>query len=204
MKDLSPRFSFPIDMPRPRGSRLIEGFSPKLGRRLQFFDHATFAVWIALEATPDVITLCERPSRTGKDKGDPIVDFWVRRAVGEEFLFVPTGDTSVPRLDVCLNLPARTVTVSERAAQSTWTANWMRMLPVVNAARNALTNSALKSICSFVREPRPLAVIERKFASGDPSVVRATIFELLRIGQLDAPELHTRPLSTNTILEPTR
>ena len=132
MKDLSPKFSIPIDMPRPRGSRLIEGFSPKLGRRLQFFDHATFAVWIALEATPDVITLCERPSRTGKDKGDPIVDFWVRRAVGEEFLFVPTGDTSVPRLDVCLNLPARTVTVSERAAQSTWTANWMRMLPVVN------------------------------------------------------------------------
>ena len=94
MKDLSPRFSFPIDMPRPRGSRLIEGFSPKLGRRLQFFDHATFAVWIALEATPDVITLCERPSRTGKDKGDPIVDFWVRRAVGEEFLFVSHTLTS--------------------------------------------------------------------------------------------------------------
>jgi hypothetical protein len=56
-------------MPRPRGARLIEGFSPKLERRLQFFDHATFAVWIALEATPDVISFCERPSRTGKDKG---------------------------------------------------------------------------------------------------------------------------------------
>jgi hypothetical protein len=48
-------------MPRPRGARLIEGFSPKLGRRLQFFDHATFGVWIGLEATPDVITFCERP-----------------------------------------------------------------------------------------------------------------------------------------------
>ena len=101
MKDLSPRFCIPIDMPRPRGARLIEGFSPKLGRRLQFFDHATFAVWIALEATPDVIRFCERPTRTGKDKGDPIVDFWVRRAAGEEFLFVPTSDTSVPCLDVC-------------------------------------------------------------------------------------------------------
>ena len=135
MKDLSPRFCIPIDMPRPRGARLIEGFSPKLERRLQFFDHATFAVWIALEATPDVISFCERPTRTGKDKGDPIVDFWVRRAAGEEFLFVPTSDTSVPCLDVCMHLPARTVTASERAAQSTWTANWMRILPVVNAAR---------------------------------------------------------------------
>jgi hypothetical protein len=204
MKDLSPRFCIPIDMPRPRGARLIEGFSPKLERRLQFFDHATFAVWIALEVTPDVISFCERPSRTGKDKGDPIVDFWVRRAAGEEFLFVPTSDTSVPCLDVCMNLPARTVTASERAAQSTWTANWMRMLPVINAARNALTKSALKSICGFVREPTSLAVIERKFTNGDPSVVRATAFELLRTGQLHAPELHTRPLSTTTLLEPTR
>jgi hypothetical protein len=204
MKDLSPRFCIPIDMPRPRGARLIEGFSPKLERRLQFFDHATFAVWIALEATPDVISFCERPSQTGKDKGDPIVDFWVRRAAGEEFLFVPTSDTSVPCLDVCMNLPARTVTASERAAQSTWTANWMRMLPIINAARNALTKSALKSICGFVRESTSLAVIERKFTNGDPSVVRATAFELLRTGQLHAPELHTRPLSTTTLLEPTR
>jgi hypothetical protein len=80
----------------------------------------------------------------------------------------------------------------------------MRMLPIINAARNALTKSALKSICGFVRESTSLAVIERKFTNGDPSVVRATAFELLRTGQLHAPELHTRPLSTTTLLEPTR
>ena len=114
MKDLSHRFFIPIDMPRPRGSRLIEGFSPKLGLRLQFFDHATFAVWIALEATPDVISICERPTRTGKDKSDPIVDIWVGRASAEEFLFLPAGDTSLPLLDVCMNLQARTITASER------------------------------------------------------------------------------------------
>jgi hypothetical protein len=39
---------------------------------------------------------------------------------------------------------------SERAAQSTLMANWMRMLPVVSAARIALTKSVLKSVCSFV------------------------------------------------------
>nr|WP_295775515.1 hypothetical protein [Rhodoferax sp.] len=150
MKDFSPRFCIPIDVPRPRGARLIEGFSLKLGRRLQFFDHATFAVWIALEAAPDVISFCERPSRSGKDKGDPIVDFWVRRAAGEEFLFVPTSDKSVPCVDMCMNLPARTVSASERAAQSIWTANWMRMLPVINAARNTLTNSALDKATSFL------------------------------------------------------
>jgi hypothetical protein len=55
MKDLSPWLCIPIDMPRPRGARLIEEFSPKLGRRLQFFENAAFAVWIALKATPYVI-----------------------------------------------------------------------------------------------------------------------------------------------------
>jgi len=59
MKDLSPRFCIPIDVPRPVDARLIEGFSPKLGRRLQFFDHATFAVWIGLTTSSVVITLAQ-------------------------------------------------------------------------------------------------------------------------------------------------
>jgi hypothetical protein len=204
MTDLSHRFNMPIDMPRPRGARLIEGFSPKLGRRLQFFEHATFAVWIGLEATPDVITLCERPTRIGKDKGAPLVDFWVRRATNEEFLFVPVSTTETPNLENSLGLSARCVTASERAAQSTWIANWMRMLPAINASRGAISKSTLKAMCNFVREPMPLAAIERKFGSTDPSVVRATAFELLRTGLLTAPELHTRSLSTNTLLEPVR
>ena len=53
--------------------------------RLQFFNHATFAVWTALEATPDVIRFCKRPTRTGKDKSDPIVDLWVSRASTKNF-----------------------------------------------------------------------------------------------------------------------
>jgi len=93
MKDLSPRFCIPINMPRPRGARLIEGFSPKLGRRLQFFEHATFAVWIGLGADPEVISLCERPTRMGLGKIDPIIDFWVRRTGGEEFQLVPHAPT---------------------------------------------------------------------------------------------------------------
>lgn len=191
-------------MPRPRGARLIEGYSPKLGRRLQFFDHATFGVWIGLEATPDVLTLCERPTRTGKAISNPVVDFWARREAGEEFLLVPTKETDAPSLDTYMDLPVRTITAGERAAQSIWTSNWMCMLPAINAARSSFSKATLKAMCDFVQEPMPLAVIETKFHSGDPSVIRSTAFELLRTGQLIAPELHVRPLSTGTILEPMR
>lgn len=204
MKDLSPRFCNPINMPRPRGARLIEGLSPKLGRRLQFFDHATFSVWIGLEADPDVIALCERPTRMGPGKIDPIIDFWVRRATGEEFLLVPHGAVDIPLPSEFNEVPIRTINAVDRAASAVWTSNWMRMLPVINAARNAISKTTMKSVSRFVREPMPLAMIERQFGNGDPTAVRATIFELLRIGQLTAPALRIAPLSLHTTLEPMR
>lgn len=202
MKDLSPRFSIPINMPRPRGARLIEGFSPKLGRRLQFFDYATFSVWIGLEAQPNVLTLCERPTRLGLTDTDPVIDFWVQRTDGEEFQLVPRGEPDIALPIKLEATPIRTITSVERAASNVWTSNWARMLPVINSARGSITKAAMKSVGRFVREPMPLAVIERQFSNGDPSVIRATLFEMLRIGQLTAPALHTQLLSLHTSLEP--
>jgi hypothetical protein len=202
MKDLSPRFCIPINMPRPRGARLIEGFSPKLGRRLQLFDHAAFSVWIGLEADPKVLSLCERPARLGLTNTDPVIDFWVQQSGGEEFHLVPQSeqDNSLPT-----NLggtPIRTITAVDRAAAGVWTSNWARMLPVINVARNSITKATMKSVSRFVREPLSLAFIERQFGNGDPTVIRATLFEMLRTGQLAAPALRTQPLSLNTSLEP--
>lgn len=202
MKDLSPRFCIPINMPRPRGARLIEGFSPKLGRRLQLFDHAAFSVWIGLEADPKVLALCERPARLGLTNADPVIDFWVKQSGGEEFQLVPQGepDNSLPTNHE--ETPIRTITAVDRAASSVWTSNWARMLPVINSARSSITKATMKSVSRFVREPLSLAVIERQFGNGDPTVIRATLFEMLRTGQLAAPALRTQPLSLHTSLEP--
>lgn len=63
MRSFAPRFSIPLDAPRPRGARLLEGFSPKLGRRICLFDRAAFDQWLRLEADPTVLCLCERPLR---------------------------------------------------------------------------------------------------------------------------------------------
>lgn len=203
MTDLVLRFSNPINMPRPRGARLIEGFSPKLGRRLQFFDHATFGVWIGLEADPSVSALCERPTRLGSAKTDQIIDFWVRRDGGDEFLMVTQGNTDISMPADVEETPLRCINAVDRAASSMWISNWTRMLPVINAARSAISKTTMKSVSRFVREPISLAIIERQFSSGDPTVVRATLFEMLRTGQLVAPALRTEPLSLHTTLEPT-
>jgi hypothetical protein len=121
MKDLGVRFSTPIDAARPRGPRLIEAYSPKLGRRVQLFDHGAFAVWIGLEAAPSVISLCERPARMGSTAADPLIDFWVRVTDGEVFLVVTQDDATD-------DLPARVdgiklcrVAAADRAAANVWT-----------------------------------------------------------------------------------
>jgi hypothetical protein len=71
------RFGTPVDVPRPRGSRLLEAFSPKLGRRVRLFNHAAFEQWIQLEADPSVLCLCERPQRLGVSGDGRLIDFWV-------------------------------------------------------------------------------------------------------------------------------
>ena len=40
--------------------------------------------------------------------------------------------------------------------------------------------------------------IERNFAIGDPSVVRACVFELLCVGRIAAPSLRTEALTLTT------
>jgi hypothetical protein len=91
MKDFSAGFTAPLDLPRSRGARLIEEFSPKLERRVQFFDHATFAQRIRLEADPTVMSMCERTRRMGTDPDARVVDFWVRRADDEEPVVLETA-----------------------------------------------------------------------------------------------------------------
>jgi hypothetical protein len=79
MKDFTPRFSSPLPATRPRGARLIEAYSPKLNRRVRFFDHLAFWQWIRLETLP------LRPSASaplGSTDGCADVDFQLREETG--------------------------------------------------------------------------------------------------------------------------
>ncbi len=202
MKGSAPRVFEPLDAPRPKGARLLEAFSPKLGRRVRLFDHAAFEQWIVLEADPTVLCLCERPARLGANRDGRLIDFWVQRHDRAEMLLLDRDDRAQPVLEQIDGVPLRRVARAELAAAGIWIANWQRMLPVINATRGLLPKDLIKSVANFVREPVALSRVEHAMSVGDPSIARGAIFELLRTGRLLAPTLQTQPLSLHTLLEP--
>jgi len=203
MKGISPRFSAPLDVPRPRGGRLIEGFSPKLGRLVRLFDHAVVAQWIALEADPSVMTFCERPARVDDKSDSRVIDFWVQRGDRQEMLLLHDSQ-AVTNISGNLvhDIPLRVVPPGELAADAVWVANWQRMLPVITASRCRLRDELVPSVVKLVTGPMPLSRIEREFAGSDIAVVRGAIFEAVRTGRLGASALRTQPLSLHVMLEP--
>lgn len=202
MKESSPRFLVPASSPRPRGSRLLTAFSPKLDRTVVFFDHARFDQWIRLEADPGVLTFCERPRRVGNGVDGPLIDFWVGGRTQEEMLIVDTGQGQEALPSSVQGVPLRFVPAAEQASAAIWVSNWQRLLPVISATRGLAPKALSKSVLSLVCRPLALAVIESELSLGDPAIVRGAVFELLRTGQLMAPSLHTQSLSMHTMVEP--
>lgn len=203
MKESAPRLVTPISAPRPRGARLLTAFSPKLGRTVRAFDHAAFEQWVRLEVDPSVVAFCEHPCRVGANDDGCLVDFWATRTGQEEMLVVQRGQGSTKLPSSVQNVPLRLVPAAEQAAAAVWVSNWLRMIPVINATRGTAPKALIKSVLGLVRQPLALSLIEHELAVGDPAVVRGTIFELLRSGQLMASSLHTQPLSLHTLVEPT-
>ena len=151
-----------------------------------------------------MVASCERPALSELEAPGASIDFWGRHGGSEEFVAVAgaAAASEVPqRLD---GLPVRCLTDADRAARRVWVTNWQRMLPVVNATRGLLSASLLKSVRASVREPLPLARIEREASRGDVVLARGAVFELLRTGCLAAPALRTEPLSLHSVVEPAR
>ena len=192
-----------MSTPRPRGARLLTAFSPKLGRTVRAFDHTAFEQWVRLEVDPGVISFCEHPCRVGANDDDWLIDFWATRHGQEEVLVVERRQGSGKLPKSAQNIPLRLVPAAEQAAAAVWVANWLRMIPVINATRDVQPKALVKSVLSLVRRPLALSLVEHELSVGDPAVVRGTIFDLLRTGQLMAPSLHTQALSLHTLVEPT-
>lgn len=197
MKD----FTAPLETARPRGSRLLEAFSSKLGRHVRLFDYRSFRQWLRLEADPAVLAFCERPARLWPQPDARLVDFWFRHRDGEVMLLLePAPQEAVaPQIE---GVNIHIVSAAELAAAGIWIANWQRMLPVVTATRSLVPKALTKAVLERVHEPAPLATVERGLSRGDPSLVRGAIYDLLRTGRISAPSLHAQPLTLHTLLEP--
>ena len=203
MKKSGLRHTNPLSIPRRGGTRLIEGKSPKLGRRVRLFDYAIFAIWVGLEAQPEVVTFCEYPLRIGAAAQSPVIDFWVQGDSQEEYLVSPVHPSSIEWPVAVNGVNLLMVSDAELAATSRWVQNWEFILSTLNG-QDAISDASrlTKQILSLVDRPTPLAEIERRFVASGTPVVRASIFHLLRIGKLRAPSLRDQSLSNLTLFEP--
>lgn len=202
MRD-SVRFTSPLSTSRPPGAHLIEAFSLKLGRRLRCFSRHAFDQWIRLEADPSVLALCERPLSMQFASRQVVADYWVRSKDSEYFVVIDAQDHPSEVTIGDTTLAVRQVPLAELAAARVWISNWEQMLPPLVACRELITRALANAIAQFVCEPMPLSRIERHFVSGDPTLVRATVFSLLHSGRLRAPTLATQSLSLLSVFEPT-
>lgn len=199
------RFQIAVSTTRSRGVRVIEAYSPKLGRRLKCFGEEVFAQWICLEADPSVETFCERPVYLGLANGSKrVADFWARK-VDNEMLLIVDWEEHAPTFTIGdIELPVLAVPAAEIAAARIWIDNWMRMLPCITSCREVIPKSLTNSVLKFVSAPMSLSRIEQEFSTGDPSLVRAAVFSLLHQGKLQSTELRTDPLSYRTCFQPVR
>jgi hypothetical protein len=183
--------------------RVIEVYSPKLGRRLKCFGEHVFSQWIRLEADPSVETFCERPAYLDFADGKRLADFWVRQG-DREMLIVVDDESPASTITIDAELAVLTIPPAELAAARIWIGNWERMLPAITSCRQQMTQSFQQSILKFIEEPTQLSRIEREFGTGEPTLVRAAVFNLLHGGKLQAPQLHTEPLSFLTCFQAVR
>ncbi len=200
----SARYLSPLSLLRPRGVRVIEAFSPKLGRRLHLFGRDAFDQWIRLESNPAVLTFCERPVQLNDGANDCLVDFWARHHDREMLILIRDSSVLAETMIGDISIPICAIPRAELAAARTWIDNWERILPCLIACRQFITASLTRAAVQFISEPMQLSRIERECALGDPTLARATVFNLLHGGQLRAPQLAVTPLSYQTCFEPVR
>ena len=187
---------------RSRDERLIEAYSPKLGRRLQCFGEHAFKQWLRLESDPVVQTFCERPAMIDFAGKYRVADYWVRQADAEMFLIVGEEHASSSVMVGDTSVVVRAIPLAELAAARMWVSNWELMIVSIVSCQRLITEPLIRSALRCVTEPMQLSRIERELVVGDPTLVRATVYHLLHQGRLTAPQLMLEPLSFLTPFEP--
>jgi len=195
----------PVEIVRDAKLTRFEVWSPKRAERLTLFSHEALALWVMIEATPSIANFCPYPGflvLNEEDRRAQLVDFWLRRDAKDECLLL----RDAPRLSTvsrhsARRLPAqwknvvRWIESSELAAHEQWVRNWLQILPYLTSNR-ALIDAVLREriLEHLGSDTRRLTEIEAAEAPTDPMVTRTAVFDLIRLGRIDAPALRSEPL----------
>lgn len=207
-----------VPFSRPPGRRRIEVFSPKIGRRLSLGGYDVYRTWLVIEANPDILTFCERPTYIHGPRG-PAIDFWVqlRGAPVGEFWIVespspsasssPSKSTSSPKaIDTppserpshLHDLPVRYLSRADLIAWEIPIANWARIVPYLVSHRRYKDALLEQQIMAFLKDDESLDAVVTNFDERDEATVQASVFQLLAQGRVISPDLALRPLDGAT------
>jgi hypothetical protein len=210
---VQPRFSSPADNSRPHGSHRYDVFGPKIQRQLALFGLDALEAWTLLEADPDVIAYCERPLSLPDLKRKRVVDFWVRRKGGEEFLFLLRPSEVASGLDHPSSIPAfRAWAASANATpifvnpqgmaqQTTLLANWESFLCDLSAFGRYVPKMLSEKVYNATHPSTSLAELEQRFPEEDPVMLRVAVVALLHQGRAVCRTLGSETFSVRTSIE---
>ena len=154
----------PLDVRRLRWLHHYQAWSPKLKRRISLYSRPSVSVWALIEASPDIISFCERPGHV-LIKGERVLaDFWVEKAEQNQYFILP----GTPKLNVLDDpgglldpLPLLDITQDWLLERNQLIANWMRILPLVTSCLPLLTTTLLDQVLARLSQPMRLIDVER-------------------------------------------
>lgn len=196
----APRFIKAASQKRPFGSHRHDAYSPKLQRQLTLFGRHAVNLWTTLEASPKILSFCERPLIIPDLRPARPFDFWLQRADGEEFLLLnhkgdkltPEGEENpISRLDgmAVEGIPIRCINSESLGLHRVALSNWGRIIRDLAAFSRFVPEPLCDQVKGALGSGKTIRQLQGEFAEFDSSTVQLAIFILLHQGQAFCQQL---------------
>lgn len=208
-----PRFSKAVESPRPYKSHRYDVFGLKVRRMLTLYGRIPLDTWTLLEADPGVDGYCERPILITDTKPKRVVDFWVRQKNRDELWFLLRPGEQAHEDGNWLPPAFKTWAASQvfhlvffnpvdLDDRKIFLENWGGIIRYLSTNGKFVRSSLVDQIGEAIQRPKTLRGIEACFPEDDPMLVRTAAFSLLHRGKLRCDELHSTPLSLDSVFVP--
>lgn len=209
-----PRFKESAFNRRPYGAHRYDVYAPKLQRQLTLYGRQALDLWTTLEASPQVVSYCERPLVIPGSSPQRAFDFWVKRPHGEELLvLLRESDSETPdkeALGVNVRalekstidgIPVVCLDPKDMAQHRTALENWGTIIRDLAAFQRFVPEPLCRELREALGEGKTIARLQSELTDFDSSTVRLAVFVLLHRGHAVCRQLVTQPLGPSHLIE---
>lgn len=203
-----PRFKESGFNRRTFGCHRYDVYSPKMQRQLILFGRHALDLWTTLEASPTVLSFCERPITIPDRRPARAVDFWVRRAEGEEFLIL-LRETELPhpensdamgftKID---GIPVRCIDPNEMSEHRITLINLGWIIRDLSAFGRFVPEPLCRALANVLTQGKSIAQLQQELNDFDSSTVKLAVYTLLHRGEAVCRELTSKTLGLDLVIE---